>query len=206
MRYIDRLKRSTKTTASPLVPILRPWDWELDTQCYSESLMRFRPAREVPRVAFGRARGDGFDMLRHGAMASLGMSYEELLAYASENLAATPTDWEIVHTHEETGNAQILGLPDEGSLTASRIFDRDLMQRAHDRLGARVLFVGVPTLHELYVCDGSPMADRALHAAFVRWIKLQKAASIDVDPLSAKAFVLRDGQVMGTYEPPGDGG
>lgn len=205
MRFLDRLRRAP-TQSAPLVPVLRPWDWEMDTRCLSESLMRYRPGKEIPRVAIGRPRGDGFDMLRHGALEQLGMTWEELLDFAARNLQQTPTAWEVVHTDEGTGRPVMLGLPDEGALTASRIFDGPLLREAQERIGGKMLFVGVPTLHQLFVCDGSPMADRALHAAFLVWLKQQWAASADVDPLSRKAFVVRDGQVMGVYTPPAQEG
>ena len=185
--------------------MLRAHDWELFTRCASRSLLDYQPGPGVPRVGIGRPKGGGFDMITHAALPELGMAFEELEAFAVDNLSRMPTTWEVVHENEGTGRAMILSLPDEGALTASRILDRELMRRAHVMLGVTVLFVAVPSLHQLYVCDGSPMADKTLHKAFRLWVERQHAAAEGVDPLSTKIFVLRDGEVAGQYIPPADG-
>jgi len=204
VRYLDRLRRSP-TDQAPLLPVLRPHDWPLFVECVCRSLLTYSPGAGVPQVGLGRPRGRGFDMVRRDALADLGMSHDELEAFAVQNLSRLPTEWQVVHRNEATDRPAILGLPDEGSLTASRVLDRPLLERAHELIGARVLLVGMPSLHELFVCDGSPMADAALHKAFLIWLKRHYDAAKGVDPLSTSAFVVREGNVYGKYIPPDDG-
>lgn len=203
MRYLDRLRRTPEEDA-PLLPVLRPPDWKLAPVCVSRPLLRGQPGPQIPTVSLGRPKGDGFDMVRRDALPALGMTADEVEHFAIGNLATLPTEWQVEHRNEGTDRPTMLGLPDEGALTASRILDRELMRRAHARIGSSLLLVGLPSLHELYVCDGSPMASLALQKAFRIWLTRHKEAAEGVDPLSDQALVMRDGEVIGVYNAPED--
>lgn len=204
MRYIDRLRRAPPKEA-PFLPVLRPHDWPLLTQCANRSLLRFRPGAGVPLVAVGKARGQGFDLVRHDSLAELGLSFDELEDFSTHNLLVKPVDWEVVHANEGTGRPTMLGLPDEGVVTASRILQVELLQRAHALIGSPVLLAGVPTQHHLFVCDGSPMADLRLRKAFSVWVERHYTAAEGIDALSDTVFVVRDGVPIGTSVLPEDG-
>ncbi len=201
MRYLDRLKR-TSTPKSALLPVLRPHDWSMFTACLSTSLLPYRPGPGVPRIGVGRARGDGFDMLRHEAAEELGMPFSDILNFAVANLVLIETDWEPLHVSEAHGRPTLLGLPDGGSITASHLLNRALMTTAQRAFGGTMLLVGIPSQHQLFVCDGSPAADRSIQDAFQIWVERQFDAAADVDQLTKTIFVMRDGEVRGVYRPP----
>jgi len=186
----------------PLVPVLRPGGWDLAHVAVSRSLMHPQRAPHIPFVAVARPRPKGLDFLRWPALDDLGMTWAEVLAFAIENLAATPAQWEELHRSPAFDRPALLGLSDQGVLGASRLLDRTLLDDAHARLGSRFLLASVPSQHHLFVVDGSPAADQSMLRAFVVWTARHFQAAQGIDALSERIFVVRDGVIAGLYQPP----
>lgn len=205
MRALERgrVASSSVDSADPtLVPVLRPGSWELAHQAANRSLLHPQRAPHLPLVAVARPRPEGLDFLRWPALADLGMTWAEVLAFAVENLVATPATWEEIHRSETLDRPALLGLSDQGVLSASRLFDRDLIERAHRAFGSRLLLASVPSQHHLFVADGSPAADPAMVRAFHVWTARHHQAAAGIDALSERLFVVRDTQVTGIHQLP----
>lgn len=184
------------------LPVLRPGDWDLIHTVAHRSLLHPRRSAQIPIIAVARPTDDGLDLLRPDALDVLGMSWRDVLTFAVQQLAQVEVSWDVVHKNEGTGHPALLGFESGGVYSASRVLDRSFMQRAHDLLQTPVLLACMPTYGQLFVTHGGPLAERSLTRAFRVWARRHYAAAAGVDALSYQAFVLRDGQVIGIFEPP----
>ena len=200
------LRRGAPGGAPPdpatLVPVLRPGDWALAPACAHRGIMHPQLSAGYPLIAVAKPTDDGLDFVRWPALDELGMSWAELLRYATETLCARAVAWAELHQVPGASRPSLLGFDGDGVLSASRLLDADLMARAHETLGSRILLASVPSQRQLFVTDGSPIADRSVHRAFELWARRHHAAADGVDALSPRVFVVRGGTVVGVYESP----
>lgn len=204
MRAIDRLRKTPPAADTPLLPVIRPHDWGMLHECAHRSLLRSRRGIGLPYVAIGRDTGDGLDLLLSDAPTQLGMSFAEVETFAIENLHLREAEWEVIHTNEGTGRPVLLGFEQDGIFSASRILDVAFLSQAQTRVGSKLLLVAVPHCRAIYVADASPMSDRAVHRAFSTWNQRHYDRASGVDALSPQIFLVRSGEIIGTYEPAAD--
>ena len=204
MRAIDRLRRSQRGTDSPLLPVLRPAGWQMAIECAHRRLIWGRSSLDSPMIAVGRDRGTGLDLVKTAALDQLGMSLAELVDYAVGNLVLRPGDWEVIHTDEGTGRPMLLGFEGDGIFAASRVVDAEFLERAHQRIGSKVLLVGIPHNRAIFATDGSAVSDRSVHAAFAEWNERHHARAEGVDAVSPRTYVVRAGKVFAVYEAAAD--
>jgi uncharacterized protein YtpQ (UPF0354 family) len=204
MRAIDRLRRTPKTTDSPLLPVIRPFSWDLVGRCAHRSLLRTRGRAGVPFVAIGRDTGDGLDLLLNDAPEQLGMDFRELEDFAVGNLQLRPAQWQVLHRNEGTGRPVLLGFEGDGVFSASRIVDPTFLAQAHTLIGARLLLAAVPNNRALFVADASPVADRSVHAGFTAWCQRHHHRAEGIDALTPQGFLMRQTELIGFYEPAAD--
>ena len=204
MRALRRVGVHERAPAGPptLLPVLRPGDWSLSGVCVHRGLLQPQISATIPVIAVARPTPTGLDFVRRDALDELGMRWDELLRYATELLVARPTTLEVEHAQETTERPLMVRFDGDGVLTASHLVDPEVCALAHATIGSRILLAAVPSHRELYFADGSPAASLKHQRAFELWARLKHADALGVDALSPRAFVVRDGRVVGLFEPP----